>query len=269
MQIIILGMHRSGTSLVTRMVNMMGPHVGAEGSLVPADNKDNPTGYWEHKDLMRLNIELLRLHNVDWAGYNVGSWPIPFHHRDVPPPLHQQMKALILGMDNSRPWVMKDPRMCLTLPYWKPLLEVPVYVIVYRDPLEIAQSLHKRKDLPISIERAIALWELYAVSLLNAAADAPRVFISHSDFLYDPVSTAAQLYHGLAAQGIQGLRQPTSDDITAFIDPKLHRSKPGARNLSGYQEQLADMMRGDYNPERELTVSESSRKILQQPLPVI
>jgi len=265
MQIIVLGMHRSGTSLVTRMVSMMGAYVGEAASML-GFTKDNPKGYWERKDVIDYNIALLKLHGTDWAGYNPLNWPMPYRPTDVPPALQQSMKSLILHMNAHQPWVMKDPRLCLTFPCWKPLLEAPVCVIVYRDPLEIAESLYTRSKMPL--EYAVALWEFYAVAALNVSAELPRVFVSHSDFLYDPVSTTAQLYHGLAAAGVKGLKLPSNAEITDFIDPALYRSKPKESALTGYRQDLAAMMRGDYAPKGVLTVSEASRNVMRIGLPI-
>jgi len=274
MQIIVLGMHRSGTSIVTRMVNMMGAYFGPEGSMLDL-TQDNPKGYWERKDVLNYNIFLLKLHDVDWTGYNPANWPLPHHPKDVPPALWDRIKTLIINMDAHRPWVMKDPRLCLTLPYWKKLLEVPVCVIVHRDPLEIAQSLTRIRHtyMPMPHERGIALWEFYTAALLTASAELPRLFVSHADFLHDPVSATARLYHGLTAQGVQGLRLPSGREIIAFIDPALYRSKPKAQDnqapaLTGYQRELMAMMRGEYPPKAELGVSEESMKLLREAIPV-
>src|SRR5690348_16546953 len=119
MQIIVLGMHRSGTSLVTRMVNMMGAYVSQEGGVI-GFNKGNPKGYWERKDLVQNNIALLKLHDATWP--NITNWPMPFRPMNLPPQLQHSMKTMVMHLDAHRPWVMKDPRLCVTLPYWKKLL---------------------------------------------------------------------------------------------------------------------------------------------------
>ena len=58
MQLIILGMHRSGTSMVTRLVNMMGAYFGPEGVSLGA-NDENPKGFWERRDVLDLDEALL------------------------------------------------------------------------------------------------------------------------------------------------------------------------------------------------------------------
>ena len=58
MQIIVLGMHRAGTSAVTRLINLMGAYLGPEEQLLPA-TPDNPKGYWERIDVLQLHEWLL------------------------------------------------------------------------------------------------------------------------------------------------------------------------------------------------------------------
>jgi hypothetical protein len=121
MQIFVFGMHRSGTSMVTRLINMMGAWFAEEGQSL-GFAKDNPKGFWERKDVLALNDELLSLNNCQWNrvdGWNRASL------RQAPEALARRMKSVVLDLDAHRPWVLKDPRMCLTFPYWQPLLEVP------------------------------------------------------------------------------------------------------------------------------------------------
>lgn len=266
MQILILGMHRSGTSLVTRIINMMGAYFAPEGVALDP-NPDNPKGYWERKDVVQCNINIFKLHDATWP--NIVQWPMPHIPQPLPEALDRSMRLLVMYMDAFRPWVMKDPRLCLTLPYWRPLLEVPVCVVVYRDPVEIGRSLHLRQSAPMSVERGIALWEFYAAALLNSVAGLPCVFTAHAEFIQDPIMATRRLYAGLTDVGIQGLRLPYDREITAFIDPRLYRSKPSAQMSGDYrlndrQQALVAMLRGKKHPQGVLTISEESKNILQQ-----
>jgi len=266
MQIIVLGMHRSGTSLTTRLINMMGAYVGPEG--IYGFTPDNPKGFWERHDVVRCDASLLKLYPPACPGAIITPWMTQWevpetHARNLP----IAMKTILLYMDGHRPWVVKDPYMCLTFEHWKPLLEVPVCVVIYRDPLEIAHSLTVVKNSVPSIEYGIAMWEYYAMSLLNASAGMPRVHVLHSDFLSDPVNTVHQLYHALVAQGVQGLRLPSNREILAFIDPRLYRARADAGyrqqyQLTPHQQALAGMMQGQSQPPGTLTVSERSLKLL-------
>lgn len=143
--IIVLGMHRSGTSAVAGVMNHLGVDMGRVGEPMP----DNPRGHWEDLDLMALNRDLLKLAGGEWY---------------LPPP-HQAVMAAGEGMadrladwwnlrSSSGPWGAKDPRLCLTLDAWlaqKPVSVRPRYVVVSRNPWASAKSLEKRHGGQLSL----------------------------------------------------------------------------------------------------------------------
>jgi hypothetical protein len=65
MQLIVLGMHRTGTSVIARLLNMIGVYFGPEGMNTGA-NLENPKGFWERKDIRNANDKLLHTNNLDW-----------------------------------------------------------------------------------------------------------------------------------------------------------------------------------------------------------
>ena len=147
---IILGMHRSATSLVAKALNNE-IHMGA--NLMPP-KLDNPEGFFENMEFVKMNMKILRL-----AG---GSW-------DNPPP---EKKIISIGISlsdeiidliqqtsgNGQLWGWKDPRTSLTIRAYHPHLINPHYITCYRSPDEIAKSLQKRNGF--SIEKGLALtWE--------------------------------------------------------------------------------------------------------------
>jgi len=268
MQIIVLGMHRSGTSLTTRMINMMGAYVGPEGMC--GFNNDNPKGFWERRDVVQCNALLLKLNDPAWPDIHIANWIASWADKQPPyrmEDVRRSMKTILLNMDAHRPWVMKDPYLCLTLPYWKPLLEVPVCIIVYRDPLEIAGSLRIRENNAVpSFERSMALWEYYTVGMLNATGSMPRLHVAHADLLHRPVETCEMLCTQLMAQGVRRLAMPMAKEIEAFIDPALYRSKPGMADtveLSPAQQALAEILQGLRPQKDAVTVSESSQSVIR------
>jgi hypothetical protein len=260
MQAIVLGMHRSGTSMVTRLINLMGAYVGAEGTLLGPD-PSNPKGYWERRDVITLNDALLLLSGCTWK--RVAGW-CAAPSRPIAPELRDAMQNVILGMDAFRPWVMKDPRLCLTLPHWMPHLEVPVAVLVYREPREIVRSLGQRDQM--SDEFGLALWEYHAVGALNATREMPRIFARHDRLIMNPVETVSQLVDQLGAAGVHGLRRPSAREVGAFVDPALSRA--GATGpelqlpLNVEQRAVAAMLRDEVQQDRALEVSRQSQDVM-------
>ena len=220
MQIIVLGMHRSGTSALTRLLNLMGGYLGSGDSLMrPA--RDNPTGFWERMDVYRLHNQIFELLGVEW--YKVSQFDLDALSVEQRASLKEKAERIILDLDVHRPWVLKDPRMCLLLPLWRDLLQVPVCLHIYRSPLQVAQSLRTRNGLPLRF--GIALWEYYNLAALTHALGLPRVLIDHQALISQPVETLRVIHAELEAAGVRGLRLPSKEEILAFMDPVLYRER--------------------------------------------
>jgi glycosyltransferase involved in cell wall biosynthesis len=117
----------------------------------------------------------------------------------------------------------KDPRFCLLLPLWRPFLEIPVCVYVYRSPIQVAQSLNKRDGFPITL--GVALWEKYNLYGLANTADLPRILVSHEELMSNPIATIKKLHQDLLDCDVQGLRLPSEKELRAFIDPQFFHAR--------------------------------------------
>lgn len=231
MQLIVLGMHRSGTSVLARILNLMGAYFGPEGISTGA-NKENPKGFWERRDVRAINDGLLHEAGCDWnrvARFDAGKLP-----SDAVASFESRASKLVFDLDAHRPWFIKEPRLCLTLPLWRELLELPIAVHIFRHPVEVAASLLTRNQMPMAV--GLALWEAYVSSALAASAELPGVVVSHHKLMTSPVSEVGRLYEELRARGVSGLRMPSELELGAFIDPALYRE----RNASGEHRQYAD-----------------------------
>ena len=259
MQIVILGMHRSGTSLTTRLINMMGAYFGPEG-LSLGFAEDNPKGFWERRDVLKINQGMFRYFGCTW--FKVDKWD-DTRLGAMPPPLAHAIQSVILEMDAHRPWVMKDPRLCMTFPCWRPFLEVPVAVIAWRDPLEVARSLQIRNSLPI--EYGLALWEYHAAHAIRHAAALPKAFTHYDSMIASPVEATKTLYEDLCKAGVSGLRLPSEREILAFVEPSLYRArrKDTSHALTPHQEKLSSMLRGDVPFDAKIEVSKAARDLMQ------
>lgn len=258
MQILVLGMHRSGTSMVTRLLNMMGCYFGPESS-VGELTIDNPKGFWERPEIFKLNEFILAASAASWQ--DLRTWNIP--EPQIPDKASQNIKKIILGLDAFRPWVVKDPRLCLLLPAWLAHLEAPIAVICHRNPAEIAASLQKRDNMPMPY--AIALWEAYTVTMLNASVKLPRVHIRHGELMQKPFATTELLCAHLRDFGVRRIECPSEREIRAFIDPRLHRSRPEtAPTLTPEQMLLCDILENNYPQTTLLKISDHSKHLLQK-----
>ncbi|MEO8672521.1 MAG: sulfotransferase [Tahibacter sp.] len=226
MQIFVCGMHRSGTSMIARLLNLMGIYFGPEGSALPA-NRENPKGFWERRDIVQLNDAVLNSTGSTWFDvYKFMSRPPNWQ---LPDSLAPRVATKLGDIDAYRPWFLKDPRFCLTLPYWLQFCERPLAIVCSRDPASIIESLAKRSEitgLVFTLEESLALWEYHGSNLLLSVSGMPTVFVRYERMLAAPVEACARLYQSLREHKVGGIRMPEPDEILAFVDSALHRSAP-------------------------------------------
>jgi hypothetical protein len=184
---LVLGVHRSGTSVITRSLEAFNIDLGAE-LLGPA--ADNAKGFFEDKAIVDLDQTLLRL-----AG---GAWDRPWHVdtdllRRLSTSKYGKAASIVVRskLRKSSRVGFKDPRMCILLPFWIPVLQtldVPVYcIIALRHPLSVAKSLRRRNHLAISV--GVRLWSTYMLeAVANAAALWPCSIVEYEALLGDPES---------------------------------------------------------------------------------
>ena len=230
-QLLVLGMHRSGTSAAARILNLLGCHFAPE-SLAVGANDENPKGFWERLDVVELNDSMLQGAGAEWHS-PLGFDPLALPEEEAAR-FTSTADLILRDLDKYRPWFIKDPRLCLTLPLWQPLLEAPLAVHVLRHPLEVAASLQARNALPIPV--GLALWEIHVRLALAESAAWPRVLVSHRQLITAPVPTAVQLLQHLQAAGVAGLRMPEEQEITDFVTPTLHRQRADRDDLRHWAE---------------------------------
>ncbi|MFI4970136.1 MAG: glycosyltransferase [Lysobacterales bacterium] len=207
-QVVVLGMHRSGTSSVAGLLARMGAWAGPESELL--QGPDNPKGHYESA---RLHLACVR--RLAAAG---GDWKHP--PSDAPPAaidaFRREAGALIDTLDARRPWLIKEPRLCLVARELLPLLTRPVFVHVVRDPCAVAASLAARDGL--SRRDAFALWETYTRAAFEMSRGWPRLIVDYAGLLADPVAAARELHGQLCAFGIEGLTAPDAATVRDWID---------------------------------------------------
>lgn len=222
MQILVVGMHRAGTSAFTRLINQLGAYVGAEGEMTDTGiGQENPKGHWERKDVREANEALMASVGCDWD--DVLNWSRIEPSARSLERFRRHTNLIALRLDANRPWAIKDPRLCLTISHWLPLLELPVPFVVLRDPGEVAVSLRTRNAFPL--ELGFALWEAHYRAMLRGIAGRRHVLADHRDLLSDPVATAKRILEEFIQAGVRKLSSPADLELKMSIDPRLYRSK--------------------------------------------
>ncbi|MEY2942891.1 MAG: hypothetical protein RLY97_905, partial [Pseudomonadota bacterium] len=145
--VVILGMHRSGTSALSRMLSLLGCDLPR--SLMP-ETSANPSGYWESSAIMQLNDEILASTGSnwkDWTKINGGWYESPL----IGEYLNKGSQIIKDEFNNSTLFVMKDPRNCRLARYWFDVLHAEninkLVVLMIRNPIEVNSSLKLRDSM--------------------------------------------------------------------------------------------------------------------------
>jgi hypothetical protein len=227
--ILLVGMHRSGTSLLGSLL----PHLGVRlpGELIPGD-AHNPEGYQEWRQVVDLQERLLIDLDRFWAGPE-GARPLPRGWQEHPD-THRTAAELrdLLRRERDRqpgPWAIKDPRSSVLLPLWRELaaeLGLPLrLVLAVRDPEAVVASVMARDERLAGMTwwRAQQLWWRFTSAPLTSPSAAPVLVVHYERWFEDAAAQARALAAGL------GLAAPTAAAlaaITAAIRPQ-HRRQQG------------------------------------------
>ncbi|MDH4170287.1 MAG: sulfotransferase [Acidimicrobiia bacterium] len=195
--IAITGMHRSGTSMVTRGLHEAGlTLLGQQDALIDAAD-DNPEGFWENKRIVACNDDLLEATGGSWDN------PSALLPQAVDDPrvkhLADQATEALASLRQHQHWGFKDPRTCLTAPYWLDLEPELHFVICVRHPLEVALSLRRRNQISYSL--GLALWERYYETVLETVPAERRLITHYDTYFVDPAGELARVcsFAGLPA----------------------------------------------------------------------
>lgn len=218
--IFVVGMHRSGTSALSGLLVNMGAYFGPEEQRLP-NKMANPKGYWERWDVVMANDRLLARHGLEW--HRTAAYRNEFFESMTTDECRAELGAMVEDYEAHRPWFVKDPRICLTLPCWKRLVPGAVAVIVTRDPLQIALSLESRGDGPVSV--GLALWEIYTAAAFHHTRNLPRIVVSYERVLTDPVSELRRLLRFFEQNGVAGLTLPPESEVRGWLDKNLQREQ--------------------------------------------
>jgi len=219
--VIVLGMHRSGTSALMRLLNLMGVELG--DNLMPA-SQENEKGYWESAYIVDLNRDILKKFDCTWKSLKFlpDDWS-----KDLEKlfDLNNMAKQFLIDkFATSKIWGMKDPRLSRLLPFWGQIIENELhleahYVISLRNPIEVSRSLAKRQDV-VNDEYSYFLWLIYNLEAERYTRGKNRSFVCYDSLLSDWQLVVRKI------ESECGLQFPNSIDkakasIDDFIMPTL------------------------------------------------
>jgi hypothetical protein len=218
--ILVLGMHRSGTSMVGGILENLGCK-GPKTKMEPTE--DNPKGYFESQPVFRLNDEILATAGTrwdDWKPVQDGWLESPrfteFYARAI--------EVLKAEYGNASLIYLKDPRISRLLPFWQRALEEMGYRVVcvhtHRHPVDVAASLKARKDGEVEPSLGMLSWLRHILEAEAASRDLPRIFTSYASIIHDwqyfadRAGTAFEFTWPVMARTAQ-------EKISQFVEPSL------------------------------------------------
>jgi hypothetical protein len=227
--ILVLGMHRSGTSALTGALGLCGAALPAQ--LIPA-NENNPKGYFESETLYRLHDELLVEAGTSWS--DPCSFPQAWFGSAAAESWVDRIVAVLEKEIGEAPlFAIKDPRLCRLVPLWLRVVErfgaAPVFVLQVRDPLEVASSLSASRGL--AEPTALILWLDYFLSAECATRDQRRTFVTYPELLAGWRGLVAKLEADLGIQLPRRARNAEAE-VDEFLSSSLHRQVAG-RSVTG------------------------------------
>lgn len=259
-QLIICGMHRSGTSLVASVLGEAGLDIGLRGDV--GLGVGQPRGHFEDRDFYNLHEAILAASGRSCFTADDASL------EKIPPVFEERARALVAARADRPFWGWKDPRTCLFLDLWERHLPQARYLFLYRHPVDVALSLWRRNTDP-ELRRdpwlAFRSWELYNRRLLAFLDQHPeRCFVAHAPAL------AADLAGFVRRLGARLDLPFESGDFQALYDaeelapscqpprPAWEELIPEALALYGRLEEIADLPSAE-----EPAVNGRQRELLQ------
>ena len=181
--LLILGMHRSGTSAVCGVMHQL----GAERPLREMPPQpDNEKGFFEPIVLSAIHDRMLGSAGLYWFDWE----PMPrswFKSDAYDAFLGELVEAATVDFPGRGPFMLKDPRICRFVDVWLAALErltaKPVVIFQYRHPIEVARSLKVRDGLPIA--HGLLTWLRHVIDAEKATRDVERSFVSFNGLLLD------------------------------------------------------------------------------------
>lgn len=259
--ILVLGMHRSGTSAVAGALKLLGATPPAH--VLPAAS-DNPSGFWEAMSILGANDWILSKGGATWYDcLRFDADTLDAQTRTTA--LTFIMLCMMTEFRDAPLPLIKDPRLCLLMDLWLPALRAravsPVALLVLRSPEAVAESLAARDDLPIAI--SAALWLRHMLDAEYATRGCRRHILAYDDLLRDWRS-ALTLTGQRAGIAWPVDLQAVAPDMDRFLDARLRHSEAVGQPSTPGSIPFAVWLEEAYAALRDLARDATDQRTLQR-----
>ena len=227
--ILVVGMHRSGTSALTRVLSLLGCDLPK--TLMEPVPDNNELGFWESRPICDFNDEILASAGSawdDWREFDSGWYSSPVAHEFRA----RAQDMLREEFGNSRFFVLKDPRLCQLLPFWNDAVSAfgakPYVLSPIRNPLDVAMSLEARDGVDRSI--GYLLWLRSVLEAEVSSRNLERTYLRYEALVCEPHNALDLMGHSLGISWPRRVSADTELDIDDFISPESrhHRAEDDA-----------------------------------------
>ncbi|WP_320034595.1 hypothetical protein [Halarcobacter sp.] len=223
--IVVLGMHRSGTSALTGVLDICDIKLGNN---IMGESEFNAKGHFENLEIVNFNEKLLEELNSTWYSPNGVNEEL---YKELLNNTHLINKAktlIIQEFGDNELIAIKDPRMCFLFDFWEKVLTELNYeidaILLYREPLDIAKSLERRDYF--EYDYSILLWLKYAIYAEKLSRNHKRIFLSYNQLLNDPESVLKMILENFNIDD----ENIDKKSLLNFVDKKLQNSQSDTLN---------------------------------------
>lgn len=215
--ILVLGMHRSGTSALTGVLQYLDIDLGSK---LLDSMPDNEKGFFENSYIVNYNDKLLEKLKSRWDDI---FFDYESNKKLITQEDRQELKELLIQeFANSEIFAIKDPRICYLFPLYEEvlkILEIEVKILLpYRNPIEVARSLEKRNGF--TLEKSIALWLNHFLEAEFSSRAYPRFFLKFDNLLSDTDETIKKI-DGYLNTKLYKSYLKNQVQINSFLEPGL------------------------------------------------
>ncbi len=234
--VLVLGMHRSGTSLCSHLLSALGvdmtDQIPGPGQASPAP--DNPRGHWERWEIVEFHDRILRLFNRDYFGrFHDFALPVAWWADPRVAQIRREIVAFLENRMGDSYFGFKDPRTVRLMPMWHQIINelklAPKVVLCLRNPAQVARSLHTRDGLdPANGEYR---WLVHMIDFFRYAGNFDFCAVEYEEWFDNPAANIEKLRKFLDLQWQQS-EADLGLLLSDIIDPSARHDDPGRRDAS-------------------------------------
>jgi hypothetical protein len=234
--VLVLGMHRSGTSLCAHILSALGVDMADKipGPGAPSPHPSNPRGHWERWEIVEFHDRILGLFNRDYLGrFHDFALPVAWWAEPRVVQIRREIVAFLEKRMESGPFGFKDPRTVRLMPVWHQILNelklTPKVVLCLRNPAQVARSLHARDGLDPEIGEY--RWLVHIIDFYRYTSNFDCCTVQYEEWFDNPAANIEKLQKFLDLPW----QQSESDLallLSGIIDPGARHDDPEHREAN-------------------------------------